>query len=112
MLRLEERRKYSPAKTAPGHPGLSPTWAAADKDFTTTALGSDSLIWATVAHGMLSEVYYPTIGRPQLRDVSFSLFVIGDSSTSKLSANTPVQRHPRMSRCPRLFTAVNCQATP
>lgn len=35
-----------------------------------TALGA-SRIWATVGHGIVNEVYWPSAGRPQIRDLGF-----------------------------------------
>jgi glucoamylase len=55
-----------------GAPGGNPTWASSDKDFVTTALGNARL-WATVGHGIINEVYWPSTGRPQLRDLGFYL---------------------------------------
>jgi glucoamylase len=55
-----------------GAPGVAPTWSSSDKDFVTTALRT-SRVWATVGHGILNEVYWPSTGRPQLRDLGFHL---------------------------------------
>jgi glucoamylase len=55
-----------------GGPGVPPTWASSDKDFVTTALGSARL-WVTVGHGIINEVYWPSTGRPQIRDLGFYL---------------------------------------
>lgn len=55
-----------------GAPGLAPTWCSSDKDFVTTALGS-SRLWATIGHGIVDEVYWPSTGEPQIRDFSFYL---------------------------------------
>ena len=57
---------------APGAPGIAPTWCSSDKDFVTTALGA-SRVWATVGHGIVNEVYWPSTGAPQIRDFSFYL---------------------------------------
>jgi glucoamylase len=56
--------------TAFGAPGTAPTWTSSAKDLVTTALGP-SRVWATVGHGVLNEVYWPTTGRPQVRDLGF-----------------------------------------
>ena len=61
--------------TAFGAPGTPPTWCSSDKDFVTTALGS-SRLWATVGHGIINEVYWPSTGQPQVRDISF--YLVGD----------------------------------
>ena len=55
-----------------GKPGVAPTWCSSDKDFITTALGT-SRLWATVGHGIVNEVYWPSTGKPQIRDLSFYL---------------------------------------
>lgn len=55
---------------APGWPGIAPTWTSSAKDMVTTALGP-SRIWATVGHGIVNEVYWPSAGRPQIRDLGF-----------------------------------------
>ena len=57
---------------APGAPGIAPTWCSSDKDYVTTALGRARL-WATVGHGIVNEIYWPSTGQPQVRDVSFYL---------------------------------------
>ncbi|WMS41927.1 glycoside hydrolase family 15 protein [Acuticoccus sp. MNP-M23] len=64
----------SAEKIAPGAPGIAPTWASSDKDFVTTALGA-SRLWATIGHGVINEVYWPTTGQPQLRDIAFGMLV-------------------------------------
>lgn len=55
---------------APGAPGIAPTWTSSAKDIVTTALGP-SRVWVTLGHGIVNEVYYPTTGQPQLRDLGF-----------------------------------------
>ncbi|MBZ9711815.1 glycoside hydrolase family 15 protein [Deinococcus multiflagellatus] len=57
---------------APGAPGLAPTWSSSDKDFVTTSLGQ-ARVWVTLGHGVLNEVYWPSTGEPQLRDLTFYL---------------------------------------
>jgi glucoamylase len=56
---------------APGGPGLAPTWARGDKDAVGTAYSTSSRVWFTLSEGILNEVYYPTIDRPQLRDLQY-----------------------------------------
>jgi glucoamylase len=55
---------------APGGPGIRPAWTSSAKDMVTTALGS-SRIWATIGYGIVNEVYWPSTGEPQLRDLGF-----------------------------------------
>lgn len=47
-----------------------PTWARAAKDMVGASLGS-SRLWFTVADGIVTEVYYPRIDIPQIKDLGF-----------------------------------------
>lgn len=57
--------------TAPGGPGLTPTWSSAVKDGVGTSATTSSNLWFTLESGLISEVYWPTIDRAQLRDLQF-----------------------------------------
>jgi glucoamylase len=46
------------------------SWPAAAKDIVMTALGT-SRVWATLAHGIVTEVYWPAVDQPQIRDLGF-----------------------------------------
>jgi len=63
---------------APGGPGASPTWERADKDGLGTALSGSSLLWYTIAGGIVTEVYYPDVDTPQIRDLQL---LVTDGST-------------------------------
>lgn len=63
---------------APGAPGLEPRWTSSRKDAVCTAYNSASKVWFTVSHGTLNEIYYPTIDRPQTRDMEL-LFTDGET---------------------------------
>ncbi len=52
-----------------GAPGLEPRWTSSKKDAVSTAYAASSRIWFTASHGILNEIYYPTIDRPQTRDM-------------------------------------------
>jgi glucoamylase len=54
-----------------GAPGLEPRWTSSAKDAVATAYAASSKIWFTVSHGIHNEMYYPTIDRPQIRDMQF-----------------------------------------
>jgi glucoamylase len=54
-----------------GAPGLQPRWTSSAKDAVGTAYAASSKIWFTVSHGILNEIYTPTIDRPQIRDMQF-----------------------------------------
>jgi glucoamylase len=51
-----------------GAPGAEPRWTAGDKDAVGTAYSAGSRVWFTIRDGILTEAYYPTVDRPQLRD--------------------------------------------
>ncbi|MGO9757415.1 MAG: glycoside hydrolase family 15 protein [Roseiarcus sp.] len=55
---------------APSAPFAHPTWASARKDMVGASLGS-SRLWFTVAEGVVTEVYYPRIDIPQIKDLGF-----------------------------------------
>jgi len=54
-----------------GHPGIAPRWTSSAKDGVVTAFSQASRVWATLSHGILNEVYYPTLDKPQIRDLQF-----------------------------------------
>src|SRR5579864_1544281 len=54
-----------------GGPGLPPTWSSSAKEAVGTAYSVGSRVWFTLADGILTEVFYPTIDRPQIRDFQF-----------------------------------------
>jgi glucoamylase len=54
---------------APGSPGLEPRWTSSRKDAVATSYAASSRVWYTLSHGTLNEIYYPTIDRPQTRDM-------------------------------------------
>jgi glucoamylase len=52
-----------------GAPGVEPRWTSSEKDAVSTAYAASSRVWFTISHGTLNEIYYPTIDRPQTRDM-------------------------------------------
>jgi glucoamylase len=54
-----------------GTPGLAPRWTSAVKDAIGTAYSASSRCWFTCSHGILNEIYHPTIDHPQVRDMEF-----------------------------------------
>jgi len=61
-----------------GAPGLEPRWTSSQKDAVSTAYSAASRVWFTLSHGTLNEIYYPTIDRPQTRDMEL-LFTDGET---------------------------------
>ncbi len=66
------------AATAPGAPGAASYFDLARKDCVGTAAAQGSKVWYTVAGGVLSDVYEPTIDNT---DVSTLQYVVTDGST-------------------------------
>ncbi|MHB8352019.1 MAG: glycoside hydrolase family 15 protein [Thermoplasmata archaeon] len=54
-----------------GGPGITPQWEHGDKSGVGTAYSTDSKVWYTLWRGIVTEVFYPTVDRPQLRDLQF-----------------------------------------
>ena len=54
-----------------GRPGIKPRWTHGDKDGVGTAYAASSRIWFTLWNGIITEVYYPTVDHPQIRDLQF-----------------------------------------
>ncbi len=52
-----------------GAPGSPPTWASARKQAVGTALDPRSHVWFTIAEGVLTEVYHPSVDCPNQRDL-------------------------------------------
>ena len=66
------------AATAPGAPGAASYFDLARKDCLGTAAGQGSKVWYTVAGGVLSDVYEPTIDNT---DVSTLQYIVTDGTT-------------------------------
>jgi glucoamylase len=54
-----------------GAPGLEPRWTSSVKDAVGTAYSASSRVWFTCSHGILNEIYHPTIDSAQVRDMGF-----------------------------------------
>ncbi len=54
-----------------GSPGLEPRWTSSVKDAVGTAYSAASRVWFTCSHGILNEMYFPTIDHAQVRDMEF-----------------------------------------
>jgi hypothetical protein len=64
--------------TAPGAPGAAPDFTPANKDGFGTATTLESKVWHTLSNGELTEVYYPDLGTPSVRDLQF---IVSDNKT-------------------------------
>jgi glucoamylase len=54
-----------------GWPGIEPRWTHGGKDGVGTAYAASSRVWFTFWSGIITEVYYPTVDRPQIRDLQY-----------------------------------------
>jgi len=63
---------------APGGPGIEPRWTRGAKEAVGTAYSTSSRVWYTVANGVITECYYPTIDSPQIRDLQY---LVSDGET-------------------------------
>jgi glucoamylase len=54
---------------APGKPGVAPRWTTGRKSAVGTSRSPASHVWFTVERGILSEVYYPRVDQPAIRDL-------------------------------------------
>jgi glucoamylase len=64
--------------TAPGAPGAPALWTEADKDGFGTSTSLGSKVWYTLDDGVMTEVYYPDLGTPSVRDLQF---IVSDGRT-------------------------------
>jgi glucoamylase len=69
---------HSSVYSAPGGPGIEPRWTHGAKVAVGTAYSTSSRVWYTLDAGCVTEVYYPRIDTPQIRDLQF-LFTDGES---------------------------------
>src|SRR5438045_3134669 len=58
-------------KEAFGAPGIEPRWTHGNKNGVGTAYAASSKIWFTLFGGIVTEVYYPTVDRPQVRHLQY-----------------------------------------
>src|SRR6478609_11531188 len=64
--------------TAPGAPGALSHFDLARKDCLGTARNTTSKVWYTVANGVLSDTYYPTVDNTNVETLQY---VVTDGST-------------------------------
>jgi glucoamylase len=65
-------------QTAPGAPGQPAVWTPANKDGFGTSATTSSHVWYTLGNGELTEVYYPNLGTPSVRDLQL---IVSDGKT-------------------------------
>jgi glucoamylase len=66
------------AAVAPGAPGAAAAWTEADKHGFGTSTATQSKVWYTLGQGQLTEVYYPQLDTPSVRNLEL---IVSDGST-------------------------------
>ena len=70
---------------APGAPGNDAHWPSADKSAIGTSTSIDSKVWFTLGHGVMTEVYYPTVDVANTQKLEF-IIVSADGKTVETEA--------------------------
>ncbi len=96
-------------RMAPGHPGIPPRWFASSKGGVGTAInpagGAATLVWFTLARGILSEVFYPRLDCACTRDLGL-IVTDGDAYFSEEQTDAD-HRVDRPAGAVPLYTLVN-----
>src|ERR1700722_16247375 len=61
-----------------GAPGIEPRWTSSAKEGFGTAYHTSCRVWFTLSHGIVNEIYYPSVDQPNTRDFQF---LISDGET-------------------------------
>src|SRR5664279_1563101 len=61
-----------------GSPGIEPRWTSSAKEGLGTAYHTSCRLWFTLSHGIVNEIYYPSVDQPNTRDFQF---LISDGKT-------------------------------
>jgi glucoamylase len=61
-----------------GAPGIEPRWSSSAKEGVGTAYHTSCRVWFTLSHGIVNEIYYPHVDKPNTRDFQF---LISDGET-------------------------------
>src|SRR5256884_915052 len=59
-------------------PGIEPRWTSSAKEGVGTAYHTSCRVWFTLSHGIVNEIYYPHVDKPNTRDFQF---LISDGET-------------------------------
>src|SRR3954452_5003724 len=73
LLALASGAAGAPLAAAPDGPGALSHFDLARKDCLGTARNTTSKVWFTVANGVLSDVYYPTVDNTNVETLQFAV---------------------------------------
>lgn len=68
----------APHSLAFGAPGSEPRWTSSAKEGLGTSYHTSCRVWFTLSHGIVNELYYPSVDQPNTRDFQF---LISDGKT-------------------------------
>src|SRR5260221_13110552 len=68
---LLRRMNSADNSVAFGAPGLEPRWTSSAKEGVGTAYSTSCRLWFTLSQGIINEIYYPRVDRPNIRDFQF-----------------------------------------
>lgn len=72
LTRIPTMSVHTVGRSAAGGPGIEPRWARGAKVAIGAAYSIASRVWYTLDFGCcITEVYYPTIASPRIRDLQF-----------------------------------------
>jgi glucoamylase len=71
-----------------GAPGIEPRWTSSAKEGFGTAYHTSCRVWFTLSHGIVNEIYYPSVDQPNTRDFQF---LISDGETFCHEEKTDLQ---------------------
>ncbi len=92
----------------PGAPGVPPRWTSSRKSGVGTAIGGDSPLWFTIAHGILNELYFPTMDHANTRDAEF-LVAADDGFFSEEKRHTTHEVKPVEQGVPAFQVVNSCE---
>lgn len=92
----------------PGWPGVPARWTSSRKSGVGTALEAESPVWFTVAHGILNELYFPTMDHANTRDVGF-LVAADDGFFSEEKRHTRHEAQPVEQGVPAYHLTNSCE---
>ncbi|HVR85479.1 MAG TPA: glucoamylase, partial [Planctomycetota bacterium] len=61
----------APDSMAFGAPGIEPRWTSSAKEGLGTSYHTSCRLWFTLSHGIVNEIYYPSVDSPNTRDLQY-----------------------------------------